>query len=53
MTVVLRINHGFAEDLNAGRTARLQILIDGTDSNTAAIVLSYAVKIATAYSRTR
>ncbi len=50
VTVVLRLNHGFAADLNAGRTARLQILIDGTDSNTAAIVLSYAVKIATAYS---
>jgi ABC-2 type transport system permease protein len=50
VTVVLRMNHGFAEDLNAGRTAKLQILIDGTDSNTAAIVLSYAVKIATAYS---
>ena len=50
VTVVLRINHGFAADLDAGRTARLQILIDGTDSNTAAIVLSYAVKIATAYS---
>jgi ABC-2 type transport system permease protein len=50
VTVVLRMNHGFADDLNAGRTALLQILIDGTDSNTAAIVLSYAVKIATAYS---
>ncbi len=50
VTAVLRINHGFAADLDAGRTARLQILIDGTDSNTAAIVLSYAVKIATAYS---
>jgi ABC-2 type transport system permease protein len=50
VTVVLRMNHGFADNLNAGRAARLQILIDGTDSNTAAIVLSYAVKIATAYS---
>ena len=50
VTVVLRMNHGFAADLDAGRTARLQVLIDGTDSNTAAIVLSYAVKIATAYS---
>jgi ABC-2 type transport system permease protein len=50
VNVVLRFNHGFAEDLNAGRTARLQILIDGTDSNTAAIVSSYAVQIATAYS---
>jgi len=50
VNVVLRFNHGFAEDLNAGRTARLQILIDGTDSNTASIVSSYAVQIATAYS---
>jgi ABC-2 type transport system permease protein len=50
-TAVLRFNHGFAEDLNAGRTAELQVLIDGTDSNTAAIVVSYAVRIATAYSQ--
>ena len=51
MTAVLRFNHGFAEDLNAGRTAPLQILVDGTDSNTASIALSYAMKIATAYSQ--
>ena len=51
VSVVLRLNHGFAEDIRAGRTARLQILIDGTDSNTASIVASYATKIATAYSQ--
>jgi ABC-2 type transport system permease protein len=50
VSVVLRFNHGFAQALDAGRTARLQIFIDGTDSNTAAIVSSYAVQIATAYS---
>jgi ABC-2 type transport system permease protein len=50
VSAVLRFNHGFAEALRAGRTARLQILIDGTDSNTASIVASYATKIATAYS---
>jgi ABC-2 type transport system permease protein len=50
VSAVLRFNHGFAEDLRAGRTARLQIIIDGTDSNTASIVASYATKIATAYS---
>jgi ABC-2 type transport system permease protein len=50
VSVVLRFNHGFANDLYAGRTARLQIIIDGTDSNTASIVASYAVQIATAYS---
>jgi ABC-2 type transport system permease protein len=43
--------HGFADDLRAGRTARLQVLVDGTDSNTANIVQSYAVKIAAAYSQ--
>jgi ABC-2 type transport system permease protein len=51
VSVVLHIQHGFADDLNSGRTAKLQILIDGTDSNTANIVLSYGVKIATAYSQ--
>jgi ABC-2 type transport system permease protein len=50
VSVILRMNHGFAEDINAGRTAHLQILIDGTDSNTAGIVASYAVNIASAYS---
>jgi ABC-2 type transport system permease protein len=45
VSVVLRINAGFAEDLRAGRTAGLQILVDGTDSNTAGIVLSYASRI--------
>lgn len=50
VSVILRFNHGFAEDLRAGRTARLQVLVDGTDSNTAAIEASYATKIATAYS---
>jgi len=50
VSVVLRFNHGFAEDLNAGRTAAVQILIDGTDSNTAAIEAGYAMNIATAYS---
>ncbi|MCC6124987.1 MAG: ABC transporter permease [Pirellulales bacterium] len=49
-TAVLRLQHGFAGDLLAGRTAELQVLVDGTDSNTANIVLGYAVKIAQAYS---
>jgi len=45
VTLVLRINHGFAEDLRAGRTAPVQLLVDGTDSNTAGIVLGYANRI--------
>ena len=50
VTVVLRFDHGFSEQLNAGRTAPLQILLDGADSNTASIALGYATNIATAYS---
>ena len=49
-SAVLQINHGFAEDLRAGRTARLQVIVDGTDSNTAGIVLSYASRITAAFS---
>jgi len=44
-------DHGFAADLRAGRTAQVQLILDGTDSNTAGIVLSYAGKIAEEYSR--
>jgi len=51
--VVLRLNHGFEEDLLAGRTAHLQLLVDGTDSTTAGIVLGYASKIAGQFSEQR
>ena len=39
--IVLRIDHGFAGDLEAGRTAAIQVICDGTDSNTAGIAMSY------------
>ena len=48
--VVLRLNKGFQDDLNAGRTAALQLMLDGSDSNTAGIVLSYASKITQQFS---
>jgi ABC-2 type transport system permease protein len=51
VSAILHIMHGFADELRAGRTAQLQVLVDGTDSNTANIVQSYAVKIAAAYSQ--
>lgn len=47
---VLQINRGFGADLGAGRTATLQVIVDGTDSNTAAVVLDYAARITRAYS---
>lgn len=43
---ILRMNRGFGADLGAGSTAPLQIILDGTDSNTAGIVLNYASRIA-------
>lgn len=46
---VLRINHGFEANLRAGRTVPLQLLVDGTDSNTAGIVLDYSARIAGRY----
>ena len=47
---ILRIDEGFAQDLRAGRTAVLQVIVDGTDSNTAGIVLDYSGRIAGEYS---
>jgi ABC-2 type transport system permease protein len=43
--VILRIHKGFADDLRAGRTVPLQLVVDGTDSSTAGIVLDYSSKI--------
>jgi ABC-2 type transport system permease protein len=49
--MVLRMNSGFGEDLRAGRTAELQIILDGTDSNTAGVALGYATRIIREFSR--
>jgi ABC-2 type transport system permease protein len=48
---VIRIHKGFSEDLKARRTASIQMIVDGTDSNTAGIVLNYAGQIAARYSQ--
>lgn len=40
--VVLRIPEGFARDLEAGRTAPVQLIVDGTDANAATAILGYA-----------
>ncbi len=49
--IVLRIDHGFAGDLRAGRSAAVQVLCDGSDSNTAAIAMSYVGRITGEYAR--
>lgn len=48
---VLRVNRGFENDLRAGRAAQLQVILDGTDSNTAGVVLNYSAKIAGQFSQ--
>jgi ABC-2 type transport system permease protein len=50
-STVIRIEHGFDADLRAGRTPAVQLIVDGTDSNTAAMVLSYASRIAMKFDR--
>lgn len=47
---VLAIPPGFAADLAAGRPAPVQILLDGSDANTATIALDYARGVVAAYS---
>ena len=47
---VLRMNHGFGEQLARGRGGTVQLILDGTDSNTAGIVLNYAATIVSTYS---
>jgi ABC-2 type transport system permease protein len=50
VSAVLRFNHGFARDLQGNKEAQIQLIIDGTDSNTAGIVLGYASSIIQKYS---
>jgi len=39
---VLQINTGFGGTIRSGKTASAQMIVDGTDSNTAGIVLNYS-----------
>jgi len=47
----LVVDRGFGGDLQGGRTARAQLLLDGTDSNTASLVVGYASRIVDGWSR--
>ena len=48
--VALVIPPGFASDLNAGRPAAVQAVVDGSDANTATIVLAYSEAITRTWS---
>ncbi len=47
--VGLVIQPGFGSDLKAGREAKVQLVLDGSDSNTASIALGYAQSLVTLY----
>ena len=46
---VLRVLPGFAEALQRGRPAKVQLLVDGTNSNTASLISGYSQQIVAAY----
>src|SRR5262249_18736889 len=48
---VIRILPGFARDIQRSQTASIQVLIEGTNSNTAEIVKNYASTLIDDYSR--
>jgi len=48
-TVVIKIDRGFGRDLASGGDARIQLAFDGSDSNTAMIVMGYANAITNGY----
>ncbi len=49
VVAALWIEHGFARDIDRHRPAAVQIVVDGTDSNTAQILLGYANAVFGAY----
>ena len=48
---ILQVNAGFEAGLRAGRTTPVQLIVDGSDSNTARLVLNYAAVIAAGYNQ--
>jgi ABC-2 type transport system permease protein len=48
---VVRVLPGFARDVQAGRTTEVQVVVEGTNSNTASIVSNYAASTVSRYSR--
>lgn len=51
VTVAIQINRGFSENVRRRIPTSIQILADGTDSNTATVALDYANKIVLKYAQ--
>lgn len=50
VAVVIRVLSGFGRDLGRGRSAAVQVMIDGTNSNSAWLISSYASDILAGFS---
>jgi len=48
---VIRVLPGFARDVTRGRANSVQVLLDGTNSNTASLVSGYAAQVIATYSQ--
>jgi len=48
-TAAIQVNPGFAENLRKGQTAPVQVIVDGTNSNTALIAVGYVNQIASTF----
>ena len=46
---VIRIDRGFGRNLNAGKPSYLQLTLDGSDSNTAQIIMGYSNTVMNTY----
>lgn len=48
-SIVIHIDRGFGRDLSGGKDAAVQLAFDGTDSNTAMVVMGYANTVINEY----
>ncbi len=48
--VFMHVKRGFARDVKAGRSTEVQILLDGTDSSRASVIMAYVNQISAGFS---
>jgi ABC-2 type transport system permease protein len=51
VSTAIQINRGFASALSSHQKVPIQMIVDGTDSNTATVTISYAAQIVRDYNR--
>lgn len=47
----IQINNGFSKDMKKGIPTEVQVIVDGTDSNTATVAMDYATRIIIKYAK--